>query len=254
MPVSPHSKNKLRERTCLKTKKWIGNVPQEIALYEEFSGYDNLLFWGQLYGIPKSDLKIKIDAVLKMIGLYDRRKELIKNYSGGMKRRINIAASLLHNPKVLLLDEPTVGVDPQSRNKIFELIEELNQQGITIIYTSHYMEEVERLCNRIAIMDKGKIIAQGTQNELRQLSKSKESVTIAFESLSETEFQQLRDNSNVKAVKEGNTIVIEGSSAATITDVIKSISNLNLTMTNLEIEKVNLEKIFLELTGKSLRD
>ena len=202
----------------------------------------------------KSDLKIKIDGVLKMIGLYDRRKELIKNYSGGMKRRINIAASLLHNPKVLLLDEPTVGVDPQSRNKIFELIEELNQQGITIIYTSHYMEEVERLCNRIAIMDKGKIIAQGTQNELRQLSKSKESVTIAFESLSETEFQQLRDNSNVKAVKEGNTIVIEGSSAATITKVIQSISELNLTMNNLEIEKVNLEKIFLELTGKSLRD
>lgn len=235
-------------------KKSIGTVPQEIALYDEFSGYDNLLFWGRLYGIPKSELKNKTDEVLKMIGLYDRRKELVKNYSGGMKRRINIAASLLHDPLVLLLDEPTVGVDPQSRNKIFELIEELNQQGITIIYTSHYMEEVERLCNRIAIMDNGKIIAQGTQSQLRQLSKVKESVSISFESLSDIEFEQLIKKSNIKAVKKENTIVVEGNSASIISEIVQGISSLNLTMSNLETEKVTLEKIFLELTGKSLRD
>lgn len=235
-------------------KKCIGTVPQEIALYEEFSGYDNLMFWGRLYGISKLELKSKIDDALKMIGLYDRRKELVKNYSGGMKRRINIAASILHDPLVLLLDEPTVGVDPQSRNKIFELIEELNQQGITIIYTSHYMEEVERLCNRIAIMDKGKIIAQGTQKELGEHSKVKESVSIAFDSLSESEFKQLMEKSNTKASKKSNVIELEDSSPKTITKVIQAISDLNLTMNNLEIEKVNLEKIFLDLTGKSLRD
>src|SRR5882672_7425062 len=132
-------------------KKNIGVVPQEIALYNELSAYDNLLFWGSLYGVPKSELKLRIDEILQLFGLFDRRLDRVKTYSGGMKRRINIASALLHRPKVLFMDEPTVGIDPQSRNLIFEVVERLHKEGMTIVYTTHYMEEAERLCDRIAI-------------------------------------------------------------------------------------------------------
>ena len=138
-------------------KTLIGVVPQEISLYDEFTAYENLFFWGELYQIPARELKKRIITILELIGLSDRKNDLIKNYSGGMKRRINIASAILHNPKILFMDEPTVGVDPQSRNRIFEIVENLNKQGMTIVYTTHYMEEVERLCNRIAIIDDGKL-------------------------------------------------------------------------------------------------
>lgn len=148
----------------------MGVVPQEIALYEELSAYENLMFWGGLYDIPKQELKKNVSKTLEIVDLVSRKDDRIKTFSGGMKRRINIACSLLHNPKILILDEPTVGVDPQNRNYIFEVIERLNDEGMTIIYTTHYMEEAERFCDKIAIIDEGRIIAQGTLKELREIS------------------------------------------------------------------------------------
>ena len=156
----------------------MGVVPQEIALYEELTAYENLIFWGGLYNIPKSVLKANVNNTLEIVDLVNRKDYKIKSFSGGMKRRINIACSLLHNPKILVLDEPTVGVDPQNRNHIFEVIERFNNEGMTIIYTTHYMEEAERFCDKIAIIDVGRIIAQGTLKELREISEVKDLLTI----------------------------------------------------------------------------
>lgn len=154
----------------------MGVVPQEIALYEELSAWENMMFWGGLYDIPKSILKASVQKTLEIVDLVNRKDDRIKSFSGGMKRRINIACSLLHNPKILILDEPTVGVDPQNRNHIFEVIERLNNEGMTIIYTTHYMEEAERFCDKIAIIDVGSIIAQGTLEELKHISDVKDAL------------------------------------------------------------------------------
>ena len=234
-------------------KHMIGVVPQEISLYEELSAYENLLFWGNLYGVPSKELKERIDSTLELIGLLDRKKDLVKTYSGGMKRRINIAASLLHNPKILLMDEPTVGIDPQSRNHIFEVIEILNKKGMTIIYTTHYMEEVERLCNRIAIIDSGKIIAQGTQEELQELVETKESIQIEFELLSETQVASLQKSLNLRMIQKENKLLIE-STVKGLSSIVATCNDMNLSIKDIELKKVNLETIFLSLTGKQLRD
>lgn len=235
------------------SKRLIGVVPQEISLYEELSAYENLLFWGKLYRIPQKDLAIIIDEVLELIGLSDRKNDLIKTYSGGMKRRINIAASLLHKPKVLLMDEPTVGIDPQSRNHIFEVIERLNAEGMTIVYTTHYMEEVERLCNRIAIIDSGKIIAQGTQEELRELVSTKEHIELEFELLSDSQFDVLKAKIIHPMMQKENRIIIE-SAISELAHIIEICNAQKLSIKDIQLKKVNLETIFLSLTGKQLRD
>jgi ABC-2 type transport system ATP-binding protein len=234
-------------------KELIGVVPQEISLYEDLSAYDNLLFWGNLYKIPSKELKQTINETLELIGLSDRKDDAIKTYSGGMKRRINIAAALLHKPKVLFMDEPTVGIDPQSRNLIFEVIEKLNKQGMTIIYTTHYMEEVERLCKRIAIIDSGKIVAQGTQSELQNLVNKKESIQLEFEMLSEDQVQNIQDLINLKTIKVDNKLIIE-SSVKQLSKIVSACNQLQLEIIDIELKKVNLESIFLSLTGKQLRD
>ena len=236
-----------------KFKQLIGVVPQEISLYEELSAYDNLMFWGNLYKIPSKELKERISKTLQLIGLFDRKNDLIKTYSGGMKRRINIAAALLHQPKVLLMDEPTVGIDPQSRNHIFEVIEELNKQGMTIIYTTHYMEEVERLCNSIAIIDSGKIIAQGTQEELQELVPAKEIVELEFNFLSENQVIQLKEMLSYQMIQKENKLIIE-SSVRELSQIITACNSLDLTIKDIQLQKINLETIFLNLTGKQLRD
>lgn len=152
----------------------LGVVPQEIALYQELSAYENLKFFGGLYRLKGQQLEMKIQELLEIVGLRDRQNELIKTYSGGMKRRINIAAALLHDPKIVIMDEPTVGIDPQSRNHILETVRLLNRErGTTVLYTSHYIEEVEQLCSRIYIMDHGRIIASGTKEELRRILSGK---------------------------------------------------------------------------------
>ncbi len=235
-------------------KQLIGVVPQEISLYDDFSAYDNLMFWGSLYKVPIKKLKQRIAVILDIIGLFERKDDLIKTYSGGMKRRINIAAALLHEPKILFMDEPTVGVDPQSRNRIFEIVETLNQQGITIVYTTHYMEEVERLCNRIAIMDSGKIVAQGTQAELQQQSNVKEAIEITFQSISETQIEQLKNQLQLKITQNEEIITFECDVNKDLSIIISSCNKISLKIEDIELKKVNLEAIFLSLTGKQLRD
>ncbi len=242
---------KKNPRDC---KMTIGVVPQEIALYNDLSAYQNLVFWGGLYNVPGPELKTRIDETLKLLGLDERKNDKVKTYSGGMKRRINIASALLHRPKVLFMDEPTVGIDPQSRNLIFEVVEKLHKQGMTIVYTTHYMEEAERFCDRIAIIDKGQIIASGTLGELKSSSNIKEVIVISFENLTDELFQKI--SSGWPAVKR-----IENTIHFTSSDVKKDLSVIilkcneaGLSISHIEIQRVNLETVFLNLTGKQLRD
>ncbi|MGV6828323.1 MAG: ABC transporter ATP-binding protein [Flavobacteriales bacterium] len=235
-------------------KKSIGVIPQEIALYDEFSAYDNLMFWGKLYNVPTKTLKKNIYNILKLIGLEDRKDDLIKTYSGGMKRRINIASALLHEPKILFMDEPTVGVDPQSRNRIFEIVETLNQQGMTIIYTTHYMEEAERLCNRIAIIDNGKIVSQGTLDELQKQSNAKEMLILKFETISQKKLQELSTHLSIKSKLKESTILFECDINKNLSNIINACNKTGLIIEDIKVRKLNLEAIFLQLTGKQLRD
>lgn len=235
-------------------KKIIGVVPQEIALYNELSAYDNLLFWGSLYNVPKNELIKRIEETLKLFGLSDRKNDLIKTYSGGMKRRINIASALLHRPKILFMDEPTVGIDPQSRNLIFEVIEKLNKEGMTIVYTTHYMEEAERFCNRIAVIDNGEIIAQGTLEELRNSGTMKETIVINFTNLHDELADRIafdwKDMNRFDDAIHFHTLNVKGD----LSKITLKCNELGLDISHIDIKKINLETIFLNLTGKQLRD
>jgi ABC-2 type transport system ATP-binding protein len=234
----------------------MGVVPQEIALYEELTAYENLIFWGGLYDIPKPELKANVTKTLEIVDLSYRKNDRIKTFSGGMKRRINIACSLLHNPKILVLDEPTVGVDPQNRNHIFELIERLNNEGMTIIYTTHYMEEAERFCDSIAIIDVGRIIAQGTLKELRKISDVKDLLTVKLAD---------SDNKTISRITSANPLFKFDSTTKTlkvecvnisrdISIIINHIQNSGGVIERIYTQGTNLESIYLKLTGKKLRD
>jgi ABC-2 type transport system ATP-binding protein len=234
----------------------MGVVPQEIALYEELSAYENLMFWGGLYDITKQELKKNVNKTLEIVDLVSRKDDRIKTFSGGMKRRINIACSLLHNPKILVLDEPTVGVDPQNRNHIFEVIERLNYEGMTIIYTTHYMEEAERFCDKISIIDVGRIIAQGTLKELRQISDVKDLLTIKLADInSETISRIISENPLFRFDSTSNTLKVECSNIGNDTSIIiNQIQNSGGVIERIYTQGTNLESIYLKLTGKELRD
>jgi len=234
-------------------KKNIGVVSQEIALYEELSGYDNLYFWGSLYQIPKKVLIDRIAQILDLLGLSERQDDKIKNYSGGMKRRINIASALLHHPKVLFMDEPTVGIDPQSRNLIFEVIEQLRDDGMTIVYTTHYMEEAERLCDRIGIIDNGTIIAEGTIDMLKASSAIEEGIAVTFSSLTDTQYNKLTVWKNMRRL-ENTVYFYTAKIQKDLPQIVVMCTDLNVDITAIDIQKSNLETIFLHLTGKQLRD
>jgi len=220
------------------------------------SGYDNLLFWGHAYGLRGSKLKKRIQEVSEIIGITDRLKDKVEKYSGGMKRRINIGAALLHKPEFLIMDEPTVGIDPQSRNHILNTVLELNKEGMTIIYTSHYMEEVEFLCNRIAIMDEGKIIAEGTKDELKEIIKGQRRVHLVFQEINEDLLKGLEAIDYVESLQvEGKKVILELSDGEHFfQDVIKHIGNADASLLSVDVENPNLEAVFLHLTGKALRD
>jgi len=234
----------------------MGVVPQEIALYEEMTAYENLIFWGGLYNIPKSELKANANRTLEMVDLSNRKNDRIKTFSGGMKRRINIACSLLHNPKILVLDEPTVGVDPQNRNHIFEVIERLNREGMTIIYTTHYLEEAERFCKTIAIIDVGRIIAQGTLKELRGLIDAKDLVIIKLAYMNDETISRIRSTNLLCGFDSiSNTLKVECENISNdISGIISSIENSGGVIEKIYTQGTNLESIFLRLTGKELRD
>jgi ABC-2 type transport system ATP-binding protein len=273
-----------------RVKRAIGVVPQDIALYPTLSAIENLRFWGRMYGLTGRQLDERTDEALELAGLADRAKERIEKYSGGMKRRINIAAGVMHHPRVLLMDEPTVGIDPQSRNHILETVKELNRRGMTVLYTSHYMEEVEFLCDRVAIVDHGRVIALGTIDELKRLVGDENVVTISVESMPAGAVDVLRALSGVDGVlmgaasdddeegeddakKSAAPAVAEpdaGSDAATdsgatvrvlskdasgiLASVVTALTDAGARITAIDVREPDLESVFLHLTGKSLRD
>ncbi|MDY7080159.1 MAG: ATP-binding cassette domain-containing protein [Chloroflexota bacterium] len=261
-------------------KKLNGLVPQDLALYPTLSARANLNFFGRIYGLRGKDLKERVDDVLRIVALTERADGTVEKFSGGMKRRVNIAAGLLHQPKLLFLDEPTVGVDPQSRNHIFESVKRLNRErGMSIVYTSHYMEEVELLCNRVAIIDEGHIIALDTiKNLIAMLGGGV--IHVGLPQLDETLLVQLSELPAVKeaalvsrpaapppaegvepetqerepvAAGEVVKIVAEHSQQAVV-NVIGFLNDQDITLTSLEILEPNLESVFLHLTGKKLRE
>jgi len=244
------------EKKALEAKKCIGLVPQEIALYPTLTASENLAFWGRMYGLSGKQLRERMEAVLKIVGLEERKNEKIQNYSGGMKRRINIAASLLHQPEILIMDEPTVGIDPQSRSHILETVKKLNGEGITVIYTSHYMEEVEYLCSRIAIMDQGKVIALGEKDELKSLAAEKNTVEVEVAAVTPAMLERLRAIKGVLGINaEGNKLTILSEVGTNLlTEILSVIAGMNSKVLSVKAEEPNLESVFLGLTGRALRD
>jgi ABC-2 type transport system ATP-binding protein len=237
-------------------KARIGLVPQDIALYPTLSAWDNLIFWGQIYGLRGNTLRQRAGEVLDIVQLTERAHEPVDVYSGGMKRRINLAVGLLHKPEILFLDEPTVGVDPQSRNAIFEAVEALNRAGLTVIYTTHYMEEAERLCQRVAIIDHGQIIAMDTPaNLVRSQGLSVIRLSILDGLIGSVE-QQVRELPQVREVnRQDHTLDIHVQDAQkTLIEVLQITRGLSAQVTALEILNASLETVFLNLTGKSLRE
>lgn len=248
--------NNSLKKNAIEIKKVLGLVPQEIALYPSLTAKENLMFWGRMYGIGGKLLKERVDEALEMAGLKDRAKEVIESYSGGMKRRINIACALLHHPKIVIMDEPTVGIDPQSRNHILETVIKLNKEGMTVIYTSHYMEEVELLCSRIAIMDHGKTIATGTREELQKLVGSDDAINIAMIDMEAGTLEDLRKIEGVKNLysAEGKVSVTVQSADKVLATIISTLDAHKCKIQMLDIKQPNLESVFLHLTGRALRD
>lgn len=250
-----NGKNALKESREL--RKVLGVVPQEIALYEELSAYENMKFFGRVYGLKGKELSRRIDDVLDLIGLTERKKEAVKTYSGGMKRRINIGITLLHEPEILIMDEPTVGIDPQSRNYILDMIRQLNlEKNITVMYTSHYMEEVEKLCDRVYIMDHGEVIASGTNEELKSILSNEESIRIDVHTLSPAFEQALSRHEVVKKVtEEGQGYkVIAPKGTELLGDIFELAKQTQTKITGVSIQTPTLEDVFLHLTGRTLRD
>ena len=240
----------------IEAKSLIGLVPQVLALMEEMTAYDNLLFFGSLYGLSYKVLKERINEALMATGLMDRKKEKVKKFSGGMKRRLNIAAALMHHPRILIMDEPTVGVDPQSRNHIFEFTKKIcKERNTTVIYTSHYMEEIEELCSKVFIMDLGKEIASGSQEQIKSLSGEQTKVILTVGHLSGEIVLKLRGLEGVSLVtEEGNQVTLTINKDFKLTSAIALLESYSSQLQGIRYEEPRLEDVFLWLTGKSLRD
>jgi len=245
--------------SSLRTDVWtvrslVGLAPQEISLYPELTGDENLRFLARLYGLGGVRLRERADELLDLVGLLARRHDRVATYSGGMKRRLNLACSLLHAPRLLLLDEPTAGVDPQSRDKIFDAIRELARQGKTILYTTHYMEEAERLCDRITIMDEGRIVAIGTLRELLRIVGMGEIVELS--GLGDELDGQLESIPGFSKVERGehSTRIFVQSAARALPRIAAIVGAATETLRGVQIYPVDLERVFMHLTGKQLRD
>src|SRR5215212_2790890 len=239
-------------------KQIIGVVPQEIALYEDLTAHENLIFWGQMYGLSGKPLTSRVEEVLDQIGLTDKAKNRVKTYSGGMKRRVNIGVGLLHKPRLLFMDEPTVGIDPQSRRAILDTVKDLNEQGMTVLYTTHYMEEAQELSDRVGIIDHGELIAIGTQKELTQQVGQTEALIL-----------HLGENDNAQALADsldGMKDVIDASASdhevsviaqeaeEVLASVVTKANERGIKIRSIDIHEPNLEAVFLHLTGRALRD
>lgn len=235
----------------------IGIVPQDIAIYEDLTSLENVKFFAGLYGLKGRELEDAALEALEFTGLSDRRKEFPKNFSGGMKRRLNIACAIAHKPKLIIMDEPTVGIDPQSRNHILQSVKTLNKMGSTIIYTSHYMEEVEEICSRIAIMDHGKVIALGTCEELKNLINDRDIVMVTVsDPASMVSAEKIREIPGVEAVdiSENTVKITSAREVANLDRIILYFIKNNIAIKGVESKTPDLETVFLSLTGRKLRD
>jgi ABC-2 type transport system ATP-binding protein len=271
-------------------RRVLGVVPQEIALYPTLTAAENLRFWGKMYGLHGSALSQAVDYGLKMAGLVEQANKRIETFSGGMKRRINIAAGILHRPKLLLMDEPTVGIDPQSRNHILDTVRELNREGMTVLYTSHYMEEVEALCDRIAIVDHGSVIAEGSLEELRALVGDEDRVRIRIGDEAEREPASAAGDGATATVDDGGSVaepaappapphaeealtavralvgvsraelvgvtleVLAPEAGPVLGNIVTAVAGSGATVRSVDVAEPNLESVFLHLTGRGLRD
>lgn len=238
-------------------RRVLGVVPQEVALYEELSAYENLKFFGQIYRLSGASLELKIQEILELIGLRERQREPVKTYSGGMKRRVNIGASLLHDPELIIMDEPTVGIDPQSRNHILETVRLLNREkGMTVLYTSHYMEEVEQLCSRMYIMDGGRVIASGSKQELQRILTGDDLMQIQLDKPGGQLAEELRKLAAVRQVKETGSglSVVFTKQDRLLTEVVQAAERQGIHVVSVQVQSPSLEDVFLHLTGRTLRD
>ncbi len=237
-------------------KSVLGVVPQDIALYEDLTARENLSFWGKMYGLRGSKLKLRVDEVLDIIGLRDRAKERVSKYSGGMKRRVNIGVALLHKPKVIYMDEPTVGIDPQSRRNILDSVVALKNEGMTVLYTTHYMEEAQELSDHIGIMDHGKLIACGTGEELVKLVGQQTRIDLTLNGDGANVMDLWRDIGGVSRVsaEDGLVTVLVTDSNLVLPHLFEAAAKLSIRITSVDIREPNLEAVFLHLTGRALRD
>ncbi len=239
-----------------KVKQDLGVVPQEISVYEDLNARDNLSFWGSLYGLSGSDLADRIDDSLSRVGLAERAGDKVKTFSGGMKRRLNLCMGLIHQPKFLLLDEPTVGIDPQARLNILDVIQEVAQAGTTVLYTTHYMDEAEQLCDRIAIIDRGRVLALGTLAELTTTAGEAEVLRLSGDFSSHPSREGLHAISGVRVLRSDDTsavLSIEPEGPGLLA-VLPMVLEGDLAVDDVSIQRPNLQSVFIALTGRELRD
>jgi len=244
----------LREPMAVKAA--IGVVPQEVALYEDLSARENLSFWAKMYGLRGAVLRERVDQVLEVVGLVDRQKGRVNKFSGGMKRRLNIGVALLHRPQVIIMDEPTVFIDPQSRRNILDSVKAFNRAGMTVFYTTHYMEEAQELSDHIAIMDQGEVIAQGTHDELVQIVGELDRVRLTLNAPAGPLVERWREMAGVQQVSaaDGELTLLVDDSNHVLPDLFESANQADIRITSVDIQEPNLEAVFLHLTGRALRD
>ncbi|HAY84066.1 MAG TPA: export ABC transporter ATP-binding protein [Chloroflexi bacterium] len=243
-------------KSALQAKANIGVVPQDIALYEDLTCRENLTFWGKMYGLKGAELSRRVDEILEMIELSDRQKDKVEKFSGGMKRRLNIGVALLHKPRIVIMDEPTVGIDPQSRRKILDSVKELNREGMTVLYTTHYMEEAQELSDKIAIMDHGKVIAQGSHAQLVKIVGELDRIELSFSTSIEHQLDAWASLPGVKTISPDTdkaTLLVEDSDQV-LPHLFEAAAQDHLHITSVTVHEPNLETVFLHLTGRGLRE
>jgi ABC-2 type transport system ATP-binding protein len=242
-------------REAVAAKRLLGVVPQELAIYEDLDARSNLRFWGACYGLRGADLDRRADAVLERIGLADRARERVAQFSGGMKRRLNVGCGLVHGPRVLLLDEPTAGVDPQSRARLLDLVRELAREGAAVVYTTHYMEEAEALCDRIAIVDHGRMLTSGTLDELRSAQHGRELVRMTGR-FDPAAVRQAFAGSDVELVQcdAGLLMLAQRGASGRLAELLACVQRSGAELRDTVVKQPNLESLFLELTGRELRE